>query len=243
MTQVVVLAGGLGTRLGARAKETPKVLVEIAGRPFLDRLLERIASPRVEEVLLLVGHLADRVQTHLRATTPPVRVVVHDELGATGRLLGTAGALRAARSLLAPVFVVTYGDAFLDLDYAALAERLARAPAARGVMAVYRNRDAIEPSNARVEGDRVVAYDKARAPGTTYEHIDYGATALRRSVIEALPEGEPLGLDAVQRSLAQNGELLAHEARSRFFEIGSAQGIADLEAHLAGQTRERGARS
>lgn len=234
MNQVVVLAGGLATRLGARAATTPKVLVEIAGRPFLDRLLERIARSRVDEVVLLAGHLADRVRDHVASITPPVRVRVHDEVASTGGLRGTAGALRAALPLLEDAFVATYGDSLLAVDFAALLDalRARAADGAGGVMAVYRNEDAIEPSNARVEGDRVVAYDKARGPGVRYEHIDYGATALLRTVIEALPADEIIGLDRVQRELAASGRLGAFEARERFHEIGSPAGIAALEAHL-----------
>lgn len=232
MTQIVILAGGLGTRLGARAADTPKVLVEVAGRPFLDRLLERIASPRVDHVLILAGHLADRVRAHVDTHALPVRVVVHDELRDAGALLGTGGALRAALPLLRDTFVVTYGDSFLALDYAALGATLTSDPEARGAMAVYRNRDAIEPSNARVEGDRVVAYDKALAGGR-YEHVDYGATALRRGVVEERTDGAPFGLDVIQRELAARGELRAFEVSERFYEIGSPAGIAELEAHLA----------
>lgn len=237
MNQVVVLAGGLGTRLGARAATTPKVLVEIAGRPFLDRLLERIARSSVDEVVLLAGHLGDRIREHLASSSPPLQVKVHDELASTGELRGTAGALRAALPLLEETFAVTYGDSYLELDFAALLDALrARAASgARGVMAVYRNEDAIEPSNTRVESGRVVAYDKSRAPGVHYAHIDYGATALLRSVIEALPANEPFGLDAIQRDLAAAGALGAFEVGERFHEIGSHAGIAALEDHLARQ--------
>lgn len=237
MNQVVVLAGGLATRLGARAATTPKVLVEIAGRPFLDRLLERVARSRVDEVVLLAGHLADRVRAHVSSITPPVRLRVHDEVASTGGLRGTAGALHAALPLLEEAFVVTYGDSLLELDFAALLDalRTRAAAGARGVMAVYRNEDAIEPSNARVEGDRVLAYDKTRAAAIRYEHIDYGATALLRTVIEALPPDRVVGLDEVQRDLAASGALGAFEARERFHEIGSLAGIAALEAHLAAE--------
>jgi NDP-sugar pyrophosphorylase family protein len=65
------------------------------------------------------------------------------------------------------------------------------------------------------------------------DHIDYGATALRREVIERMPAGVPLDFSTVQRDLAARGELRAYRATERFFEIGSEAGLRDLEAHLA----------
>jgi NDP-sugar pyrophosphorylase family protein len=68
----------------------------------------------------------------------------------------------------------------------------------------------------------------------TLDHIDYGATALRRSVIEALPPDEPWGLDAIQADLAARGQLRALVAPERFYEIGSESGLAEAERALGG---------
>ena len=68
---------------------------------------------------------------------------------------------------------------------------------------------------------------------SAFDHIDYGATALRREVVAALPEVEPHDLSLVQRDLAREGKLRAYAAERRFFEIGSPAGLADLEAELS----------
>src|SRR5690348_5108479 len=110
--------------------------------------------------------------------------------------------------MLDDTFLVTYGDAYLPFDYDAPLRDLRAHPEALGTMAVYRNDDRLDASNTEIQGDRVLRYAKRAAgaprdPGLAY--IDYGATALRREVIEALPEGVPHGLDAVQASLAASG--------------------------------------
>jgi NDP-sugar pyrophosphorylase family protein len=105
-----------------------------------------------------------------------------------------------------------------------------------GTMAVFRNDDRFDRSNTAVSGDLVVRYDKRprdAAPDPELRYIDYGATALRREVIAALPEGVPHDLSAVQRDLAARGALRAVPAERRFFEIGSEQGLSDLEADLS----------
>jgi MurNAc alpha-1-phosphate uridylyltransferase len=103
-------------------------------------------------------------------------------------------------------------------------------------MAVYRNADLLDASNTVVSGERVVRYLKRAAGeprGADMDHIDYGATALRREVVEGLEPGAPLDLSAVQARLAEQGRLRAFHAAERFFEIGSEAGLRDLEAHLA----------
>jgi NDP-sugar pyrophosphorylase family protein len=230
---VVVVAGGLATRMLPRTAEVPKLLLEIAGRPFAAWLLERLAACGYGEAVLCIGHLGEAIRAYVGdGSAFGLRVRYADE-GA--RRLGTAGAIRGALAMLEETFLVTYGDSYLPFDYDAPLCDLRAHPEALGTMAVYRNDDRLDASNTEIRGERVVRYQK-RAPGAPREpalaYIDYGATALRREVIEALPEGVPHGLDAVQSSLAASGRLRALVAAERFFEIGSEQGLLDLEAKL-----------
>jgi MurNAc alpha-1-phosphate uridylyltransferase len=236
--QAVILAGGLGTRMLPRTERVPKILLPVAGRPFAAWLLERLAAAGFDEARICIAHLGEQVRDAIGDGRAAGIAVRYADEGPS--LLGTAGALRRALPDLAPTFLVTYGDSFLPFDYAAPLADLDRHPEALGTMAVFRNDDRWDRSNTRIEGDRVVAYRKrARdaAPDPAVDHIDYGATALRREVIAALPDGVAIGLDAVQQDLAARGVLRALPAPRRFFEIGSPEGLADLEAEL---TRHEG---
>ncbi|MEP7121274.1 MAG: sugar phosphate nucleotidyltransferase [Byssovorax sp.] len=233
MKQVVILAGGLGTRMLPRTERVPKLLLPVAGRPFAAWLLERLAAAGFDEAVLCIAHLGEMIRAEIGDGQALAIEVRYADEGPT--LLGTAGALRRALPHLAPTFLVTYGDSYLPFDYAAPLADLDAHADAQGTMAVFKNDDRWDRSNAQIQGDRVVCYEKrARdaAPDPAIDHIDYGATALRREVIAALPEGVPLGLDAVQSDLAARGLLRALPAPRRFFEIGSPDGLADLEAEL-----------
>lgn len=234
--QAVVLAGGLATRMRPHTLTVPKSMLPVAGRPFVDWQLDRLAASGFDDVVFCIAHLGEQIQAHLRdhpGLHPGVRVSWSDE-GA--KLLGTAGALRAALPLLAPAFLVTYGDSYLPFDYAAPLRILAEHSDCDGVMAVYKNEGRWDASNvvvdaARAGGPWVLRYEKgAREP--EFDHIDYGAIALRREVVAALAPGEAWGLDAVGRDLTRQRRLRACVAHERFFEIGSPQGLADLERHL-----------
>lgn len=230
--QVVVLAGGLATRMLPRTETTPKLLLEVAGAPFVDRLFERLRQSRADEVVLCIGHLGGSIREHVGDGARFGLEVRYSEDGPEP--LGTAGCLVRARPLLADRFLVTYGDSYLSFDYGTPLQRLEHEPNAEGALAVFRNEGSLEPSNVAVRDGFVVRYDKTRAAGgPRLTHIDYGAMALTRGVIDALPTGVPLGLDRVQADLAARGVLAATEVTSRFYEIGSPEGLRALEHHLA----------
>lgn len=230
--QVVILAGGLGTRMLPRTERVPKILLPVAGRPFAAWLFARLAACGIEEVVLCVGHLGVEVRRALGDGSGYGLRLRYVEDGE--RLLGTAGALRKALDELDETFLVTYGDSYLPFDYTAPLLDLRAHPSAAGTMAVYRNEDRYDLSNVSLDGELVARYDKRTETGApSFDCIDYGATALRREVIAALPEGEVCPLSAVQTALASQRRLRACIAERRFFEIGSEQGLSDLEAELA----------
>lgn len=227
--QAVILAGGLATRLGALAKSTPKSLVPVAGRPFLEHQLALIQRSGFTHVLLCIGHLGEKIRDFAGDGRRFGLHVAYSEDGPVP--LGTAGALRRALGSLAPEFLVTYGDSYLPFDYSAPLRDLLTHPEASGTMAVYENRDRFDASNTEVRGELVARYEKGtRDPALT--HIDYGATALRREVIAELAPGFSIGFDRVQSELSRAGKLRALVATERFYEIGSLSGVAELEAFL-----------
>ncbi|MBT3305217.1 MAG: NTP transferase domain-containing protein, partial [Alphaproteobacteria bacterium] len=111
---VVILAGGLGTRIRETLGDTPKLLAPIDGTPFLDLLIRRLQSFGARRLVLGLGHLADKVVAHLDSNPPDgvdVVTVIEPEP------LGTAGALRLTRTHInsEPVMVMN-GDSFFATD-------------------------------------------------------------------------------------------------------------------------------
>jgi NDP-sugar pyrophosphorylase family protein len=236
--QCVILAGGLGTRMRPRTETVPKSLLEVAGRPFVDHQLEWLAAHGCTEVVLSVGYLGEMIEAHVGDGTGFGLRVRYVNEGAT--LRGTAGAVRLAveEGALAEEFLLTYGDSYLPVDFAdvAAAFRASRAPA---LMTVFHNEGRWDTSNVVFDeaAGTIVLYDKTRTlrPAQEFRYIDYGLSALRRGVIEReVPVGERYDLADVFRGLSQRGELAGYRVRERFYEVGSPQGLADLEALLGG---------
>ncbi len=227
--QAVILAGGLATRMQPRTLTVPKVLLEVAGRPFIEWQLELLVQYKYQRAVLCVAYLGEQVRAHVGSGARFGISVEYSEEGPT--LLGTGGALRAAASLLEDEVLVTYGDSYLPFDYAGPLDALRAHNDCDGVMSVFRNAGKWDASNVRTDGAFVLAYEK----GTTdpaFDHIDYGAIALRKSAVLELPEGERSGLDALQTRLAERRRLRAYVAHERFYEIGSPEGLASLEQRL-----------
>lgn len=212
----------------------PKLLLAVAGRPFVDHQLEWMEAQGVDDVVYCIGHLGRLVRQHfLDRPTRLARIRFVDE---GDELRGTAGALRLAldEGVLADRFLVLYGDSYLDVDLSRVWEVFLRS-SGPALMTVFRNRGRWDRSNVLFRDGRVVRYDKTAVDpsGEGMEHIDYGLLAFQREVIESMvPTDVRYDLAEVQRRLSERGELAGFEATRRFYEIGSPDGLAELEAHL-----------
>lgn len=229
--QAVVLAGGLATRMRPLTLKVPKSMLEVAGRPFVDWQLEKLAECGFRDVVMCVAFLGEQIEAHVEGGARFGLRVRYSHEGET--LKGTAGALRAALDLLAPTFLVTYGDSYLPFDYASPLEALRAHDDSDGVMSVFKNDGKWDASNVELSADHawVRRYEKG-GTDAALDHIDYGALALRREVVAAIEPGVASGLDAVQTRLAKAGKMRAVVAGRRFFEIGSPEGLAALDLEL-----------
>lgn len=229
MLPVAILAGGLATRLRPLTETVPKALVEIRGEPFLAHQLRLLSLNGMDRAVLCVGHLGDRIREFAGDGR---RFGLRLEYSFDGpRLLGTAGALKKALPLLGESFLVVYGDSYLPCDYAAV-ENAFRQSGTAGLMTVYRNEGWWDRSNIEFSEGRIRAYDKAnRTPAMNY--IDYGLGVLHSQAFDTIPDGAPADLVAVYQDLLRRGELAAYEVVTRFYEIGSPEGIRELEEFLS----------
>lgn len=243
---VAILAGGLATRLRPLTDAVPKVLLPVAGRPFIFHQLELLQSLGVERVVLCVGHLGELIRSRVgRGLLGGVTV---DYSFDGPELLGTAGALRKALPLLGEQFFVLYGDSYLRCSLNDVRAAYESAGCS-GLMVVFRNEGRWDKSNATVTAAGLVQYDKCPSPAAraAQTHIDAGLSVLSSDALAraghvaadatddaARLYGEGSGdLAQVFRHLSRRGDLAAFEARERFYEIGSVPGLRDTEQYLS----------
>lgn len=222
---VAILAGGLGTRLGAVAGKIPKGMVPVNGRPFLAHVMELLAGNGVSSVVVCRGHLGQAIEDGLGDGSAFGLSITYSDEGPVP--IGTAGALRRALPALGERFLVMYGDTYLRVDYAAVAEAHRRSgrPA---LMTVLRNDGRWGESNAAYSRGAVV-YDK-REPPAGAAWIDYGLLAV---TADALRDGDETDLADVLARISRAGGLAGMVVRRRFYEIGTPEALAETGRFLA----------
>lgn len=221
--QVVILAGGLATRLRAVAQDCPKSMVQILGKPFLEYQLDFLRKNGIRDIVLCIGHLGEQIENYLGdGRELGVSIVYSGE----DRLLGTAGALKNAKDLLKDVFFTLYGDSYLFLDFRA-AMSFFESKNKLALMSVYKNYDKYGRSNTTIKGELVSKFSKdERTADMVY--IEYGANIFSREILEMIPEGH-YTLEQLFPRLIEREELLAYEVNERFYEIGSFHGLKEFK--------------
>src|SRR6185295_6426419 len=139
ITRAMILAAGRGTRLAPLTHTTPKPLVPVAGRPFIEHILEFLRAGGIREVVVNLHHLGRRIEEHLG---DGARFGVRIRYSWEDPILDTGGGIKRAETLLggAP-FVVVNGDSLLELRLAELVE-FHRARRGVATMAVRPDADA-----------------------------------------------------------------------------------------------------
>ena len=233
--QVVILAGGLGTRLRPLTDHLPKALVPVDGKPFLQHQLEWLAGAGVTQILLCVHHRADQIEAFAKDGRDFGLRITYAHEGE--RLLGTAGALKRAAASVADRFCVLNGDSYLPMN---LQEPI-REFTQRGcsaMMLAWHNQDRFDRSNAVVRDGWVIAYDR-KSPGPDFEFIDYGLRIFRHEVLALLPEEACCDLDGLYERLIAQQRLAAYVVQEPFYEIGSPEGLARFERYVKASKGDR----
>lgn len=228
--EAIVLAGGLGTRLASKLDGIPKAMAPVAGRPFLEILLNQIKRAGCTRALLSVGHLHKVIQDHFGASFDGMRLdYVIEEAP-----LGTGGAIaKALVDAREKSVLVLNGDTFLDADYAAMM-RLHAAEGCRMTMAIVRQADIARYGGVVVEGNRIVGYEEKGRSGPGW--INAGVYVLPRDLQwpPSLPERFSFEVDFLAKE-ARRLAPAAFEVDGFFLDIGVPADLDRAQTELAGR--------
>ena len=208
--QAVLLIGGMGTRLGERTRETPKPLLPVGGRPFLDWLIDEVRRHGIDDVLLLAGFRSERVVEALDGTAG-VRMLVEPEP------LGTGGALRFAADELDDRFFFLNGDSLFDINLWDLA---AIAPDAEATLAIRPVDDVSRYGCVNLDGHRVLGFEE-RAAVTGPGLINGGVGVFARRIVDRIPAGVAVSIEGeVYPRMAVDAALCGKAYDAAFIDIG-----------------------
>lgn len=224
----VILAGGLGTRLGVLAEGLPKPMVAVAGKPLLEHVVRQLAAQGFPELLLLVGYRAELIEAHFGDGSA---FGLRARYSREPEPLGTGGALKLATPMIPDRFLMLYGDLYRGFDYAGFCSRHDQA------LAVYPYVDGLTTiacANVGLDGGgaRVARYVKGD-PQAGLTHVDAGFGLFSRAALGLLPEGPSSFEERVYPALAESGKLEAELVDRAFFDIGNPADLAHAREHFS----------
>ena len=228
MFNALILAGGLGTRLGSLSKKIPKSLIKFHDRPFIFYQLDFLALNNIKKVILCLGHFSDAIEKEIDSYSSKNDleiIYMHD--GASP--IGTGGAIKKACYLLNPEpFFVIYGDSYfpsLDLSELALSFRKDSGP----LMTILKNNNLYDTSNVSKNGDKYL-YKKSEHHPVIPRYIDAGISIFTSNMFNSYPKSFDLSL--LQQKFSAQGNMQFFLMQDRFFEIGSSKGINEFLEYL-----------
>lgn len=157
--EAIILAGGLGTRLrSVTGADLPKVMAPVAGRPFLEHVLDHLITQKVERVILAVGYRRDVIMTHFGASYKNVAIAYSIE----EEPLGTGGAIAQALDLTQDECVITFnGDSFFAGNFQKLRHEFSEQKADIA-LAVKPMRDFDRYGTVKLDGHRITAFEEKK---------------------------------------------------------------------------------
>jgi NDP-sugar pyrophosphorylase family protein len=234
--RALVLAGGLGTRLASLLPDRPKVLAPIAGRPFLDILVEELALRGLRRFVLLLGSRSEQVVEHVEARRGQWPAGVEIEFSVESAPLGTGGAVKYAERFCDGRFFLLNGDTYFDLDVAALAHAHARTRALVTIAAATVE-DAGRYGRLEVSAEGAVARFREKDVAAGAGLINAGIYLVEPALLAQIPAGRAVSLEQeVFPALLAGGQKIAVSAQTgAFFDIGTPSSYASFVKFRQGE--------
>lgn len=181
---MIIMAGGMGTRLHPHTETCPKPLLPVAGRPMLEHIIERAKIDGFSRFILAIHYLGHMIEQHFGDGT---RLGVEIEYLREEIPLGTAGALKLLDPQPESPFIVTNGDVITDIRYGELLDFHVRHNA-MATMAVRMHEWQHPFGVVQTQGVDIVGFEEKPIARS---HINAGVYALAPEALSYLPTGTP----------------------------------------------------
>ena len=217
---MVIMAGGRGTRMHPYTEDCPKPMLEVAGKPMLEHIIQRAKSEGFHQFIISVHYLGHMIEDHfsdgahlgvkiryLREETP----------------LGTAGALSLMETRPNKPFVITNGDVMTDIHYSELLDFHVR-HVADATMAVRLHEWQHPYGVVQTQGIKIAAIEEKPISRT---HINAGVYVLSPSALDCLDAGEACDMPTLfERIKGAGQQTIAYPMHEPWLDVGRP---ADLE--------------
>lgn len=216
---VIILCGGLGTRLQNVLKDKPKPMADFNDRPFLDLLIEYVGRFGFQRFILCSGHKGDLIKDYFEKKSDGKTYVISQETVP----LGTAGAIKHAEPLInGDVFLAMNGDSFCDIDLTAFLD-FHYSKNALASVALTPMEDASEYGRVALgENNEIISfYEKKNTPSPGW--VNAGVYIFKKSILDRIPTDKKISLEQELFPSMANDGLFGFTTRSRLLDIGTPE--------------------
>jgi NDP-sugar pyrophosphorylase family protein len=218
---VLILAGGLGTRLERALPNLPKALAPIKKRPFLAHLLDQIKSSGFRKVILCTGHHGDLIREQFGDSFGELSLTYSHEK----KPLGTAGAMRLALPLIKnDLFLAMNGDSYIDIDLNNFLEwHLSHQY--KGSIVLKRKQKTIRYGTVELNPEGIITSfcEKTDAQGPCW--INSGVYLFSRTLLKSLRQNQNLSLERQVIPFWLQHKLGGYLSNAKFIDIGTPESL------------------
>ncbi len=205
--EVVLMAGGLGSRLKERTEHTPKPLLSIGGKPILETILENFVEYGFSNFTISLGYRAQQIRDYFGdGSRWGVRIRYVEEESP----LGTAGALKLLNPRPEHTFFVMNGDVLTKVNFRQML-RYHHEQKAKATMCVRGFANQIPYGVVRTEGAEITGFEEKPVQNVM---VNAGVYVLEPDVLDAMPEGRvdmPSLFDALRKNRQRSVAFPIHE--------------------------------
>ena len=224
---VVILAGGLGTRLQTVLKDKPKVLADISGRPFIFFLLDQLSKAGIEKVVICSGHMGEYLENVIGSVYKSLQI----DFSRERMLLGTGGALRQVVDIVKRKWIlVLNGDSYVDVDlpgFVTWHEKIGAKISA--VVTSVEENSRYGSVDLRLDGEIQRFVEKCsltvKNAGKNTKLINAGVYLVHESIIKSFPAGTKLSLEEEILPRQVGRGFFGYKTTGAFIDIGTPESL------------------
>lgn len=230
---VAIICGGLGKRLKEAVPDKPKPLAEVGGRPFLDILIDYVASFGFKRFVLCTGYRGEMIEKHLKERRDLEFVFSREQ-----EPLGTGGALKHAEDLIgSPEFMAMNGDSLCNMDMRDFLDFHAGHAATASVALVAPKKEA-EYGAVSIDPAGLITSFSEKKKASAY--INAGVYIFSKEVLDLIPKGKEYSLEYDLFPKMIDSGVYGYVTGAELIDIGTAERYAEAHDFIGDMLKQRG---
>ena len=232
MFPAIIIAGGKASRIKQITRRTPKSLIKINNKAFIDYQIDYLKKNGVKKIIFCLGHLGEKIKKYLDKKQSSDLKFLYSFDGTNP--IGTGGAVKKALIDNERYYFVIYGDSYLRVNLKNVIKKFYKCnkPA---LMTVIKNNNKWDKSNVELKNNNIINYNKFEY-NSRMQYIDYGLSIIDKKKFIKYKKNK-FDLAEILAIYAKKQMIASYKVSKRFYEIGSIKGINEFKKYIMCEDR------